>query len=68
MRVTVNGEARQLPAGATAAHAAALVGVGPGDRGVALAVDGAVVPKGAWAATALTEGCAVEVVRAAAGG
>lgn len=68
MRVLLNGAWRDLPEGATAADAAAVLGVSAGERGVAVAVDGAVVPSSAWVATALEDGCAVEVVRAAAGG
>lgn len=36
--------------------------------GVALAVDGVVVPRGAWAATPLRTGDAVEIVTAVQGG
>lgn len=68
MRVAVNGEARDLPAGATVADAAALVGVGPADPGVAAALDGDVVPRACWDGTPLREGARLEVVRAAAGG
>jgi len=38
------------------------------DRGVAVAVDGEVVPRGAWAATALADETRVEVVMAVQGG
>ncbi|MEQ8833287.1 MAG: sulfur carrier protein ThiS [Miltoncostaeaceae bacterium] len=68
MRVRLNGDWQTLPEGATAADAAAVVGVRPGDRGVAVAVDGAVVPAAGWGEVVLAEGCTVEVVRAAAGG
>jgi len=67
-RVIVNGRPRTLPDGATAADAAALHGVSAADRGVAVAVDGAVIPRAEWSATELHDGQAVEVVRAAAGG
>ncbi len=68
MRVIVNGTDAELPAGATVADAAETRGVTPADRGVAVAVDGEVVPKAEWGTTALADGAAVEVVRAAAGG
>lgn len=68
MRVVVNGTAIELAAGATAADAAMTRDVTPADRGVAVAVDGEVVPKAEWSTTALCDGAAVEVVRAAAGG
>lgn len=38
------------------------------DRGVAVAVDGMVVPRGAWAATPLADEARVEVVMAVQGG
>jgi sulfur carrier protein len=37
-------------------------------RGVAVALDGAIVPRSQWASTSLTEGATIEVVTAAAGG
>jgi len=38
------------------------------DRGIAVAVDGEVVPRGAWAATVLADETRVEVVMAVQGG
>ena len=40
----------------------------PSPRGVAVAVDGAVVPRSAWVTTVVAPGAAVEIVTAAAGG
>lgn len=37
-------------------------------RGVAVAVDGAIVPRSQWSESTLREGAVVEVVTAAAGG
>lgn len=68
MRFAVNGTERDLADGATVADAAALVGVRAGERGVAAALDGEVVPAGRWEQTHIHEGARVEVVRAAAGG
>lgn len=68
MRIALNGDERELPPGATVAEAAALIGVGPDDGGVAAALDGRVVPRERWAATSVPEGGRLEVVRAAAGG
>jgi sulfur carrier protein len=68
VRVALNGDVRELPAGATVADAAALVGVGAGDRGVAAAVDGEVVPRERWGETPVSPGARLEIVRAAAGG
>jgi sulfur carrier protein len=66
--VRVNGDPLDLPAGATVADAVARLGVAEAERGVAAALDGDVVPRSAWPGTALREGAALEVVRAAAGG
>ena len=68
MHVTLNGSERTLAESATVADAAALVGVRPGEPGVAVALEGRVVPGGHWTATRVHEGARVEVVRAAAGG
>ncbi len=68
MVVTVNGERRELPAGATVESVVELFGGAPGGRGVAVAVSGEVVPRGAWAITELTEGARIEVVAAVQGG
>lgn len=66
MQVWINGDARELasPASVTdALDAAELPQVG-----VAVAVDGEVVPRAAWASTALVEGARVEVLTAVQGG
>jgi len=68
VRIILNGAERELPAGSTVADAAALAGTRFGEPGVALALEGLVVPGGLWAATPVHEGARVEVVRAAAGG
>lgn len=68
MRVEVNGEAVDLPAGSSAEDAALGAGIDPARRGVAVAVDGEVVPRGQLADTELGEGQRVEVVAAIQGG
>lgn len=68
MTIRLNGEERELPTGATVAAAAALLDVNEDSRGVAVAVDGEVVPRGAWAGTVLSDGARVEVVTAIQGG
>ena len=66
--VTLNGAPRNLPEGATVQDAIEAVGA-PGDgRGVAVALDGEVVPRGEWSATMLIEGREVEVLHAVQGG
>src|SRR5215212_4288772 len=68
MRVEINGEPRLLSDGATLADAVRESGAGEGGRGVAVALDGEVVPHGEWAETRLTEGAGVEVLAAIQGG
>jgi sulfur carrier protein len=67
MRIELNGESVELAAGASVAHAVDALGADSA-RGVAVAVDGEVVPRSAWAATALSEGQQVEVLHAVQGG
>ena len=67
--ITVNGTPREAPAGGTvAALVDELDGLPPDGRGVAVAVDGEVVPRGSWGASALSDGARVEVVGAVQGG
>ncbi len=68
MNVTVNGEPREVGAGATVASVVEMLDVTPGARGVAVAVDGEVVSRGQWADTPLCDGSRVEVVAAIGGG
>jgi sulfur carrier protein len=68
MNVTVNGEPRELPTGATVASVVELLDVTPGARGVAVAIDGEVVTRSQWPRTELRDGALVEVVAAIQGG
>jgi sulfur carrier protein len=65
-QATVNGEVRELPTGTTLD--AVVRGLTARSSGVAAAVNGAVVPRGQWASTALDDGDEVEVLTAAQGG
>jgi sulfur carrier protein len=66
--VTLNGAPRTLPDGATVRDAIEAAGA-PGDgRGVAVALDGEVLPRGEWSATTLHDGREVEVLHAVQGG
>jgi sulfur carrier protein len=66
MKVTINGELHTWPGGKSLAEAvAALTSAG---SGVAAAVNGEVVRRGAWATTQLAEGDQVEVLTAVQGG
>jgi sulfur carrier protein len=66
MNVLVNGEPTELASGATVE--AVLATLELPDRGVAVAVDAEVVPRGEWPAHKLSEGARVEVLRAIQGG
>ena len=66
--VTLNGEPRELPDRATIEAAVHAAGIADGGRGVAVAVDGEVVPRGEWPRTELREGQQVEVLHAVQGG
>ena len=68
MIVELNGDRVELAEGASVADAVAAVGADSGRRGVAVAVDGEVVPRGGWDQTRLAEGQRVEVVEAIQGG
>ncbi len=68
MRVELNGEPRELPASATLADAVRESGTDGEARGVAVALDGEVIPRGEWDTTPLRDGQAVEVLAAIQGG
>ncbi|GIF63456.1 thiamine biosynthesis protein ThiS [Asanoa ishikariensis] len=65
MTLTVNGQAVEVAAPVTVAE---LVAARTDQRRIAVARNGEVVPRSAWAATALTEGDEVEILAAVAGG
>ena len=68
MRVVLNGDEAVLEDGATVAVAVASLDLPASGRGVAVAVDAEVVPRGEWAQTLLYEGARVEILRAIQGG
>ena len=68
LSVVLNGEAHQLPDGATVLDAVRAVGASADGRGVAAAVDGEVVPRGEWESRPLTGDERVEVLQAVQGG
>ncbi|HVC07672.1 MAG TPA: sulfur carrier protein ThiS [Solirubrobacterales bacterium] len=68
MRIELNGKAHELGAGATLDAAVGASGARPDARGVAVAVDGEVVPRAQWPVTVLREGQRVEVLAAIQGG
>jgi sulfur carrier protein len=68
MIVAVNGTATELPEGATLAGVLAELKIPEPARGVAVAVQGEVVPRREWMSLALRDGDHVEVVSAIQGG
>ena len=66
--VTLNGESRRLPDPPTVSTAVREAGAAEEGRGVAVAVDGEVVPRGQWEGLELREGQQVEVLQAVQGG
>ncbi len=66
MDVIVNGEPRALPEGATVAMVLAQLDLP--ERGIAVALDREVIPRGQWDRTVLGDGSRLEVVRAVQGG
>lgn len=66
MELTVNGTGRTLAGGSTVADLVRTVT--EQERGLAIAVNGEVVPRGGWSATVLRDGDRVEVLSAAQGG
>jgi len=68
LRIELNGQALVLPEDATLDAAVRASGAGEGGRGVAVALDGEVVPRSEWERTPLREGQAVEVLAAIQGG
>jgi sulfur carrier protein len=67
-QIVLNGEAQELPEGATVESAVMATGAPANGRGVAVAVDGEVVPRGEWSTTTVSEGQQVEVLHAVQGG
>jgi thiazole synthase len=68
MRIELNGEQAIVPDGASVAVAVQAAGQNGRRHGVAVAVNGEVVPRSEWEATVLIEGQQVEVVAAIQGG
>jgi sulfur carrier protein len=66
--IYLNGEPRELAPGSTVAELVEQLGGAHDGRGVAVALDGEVVPFSAWAATTITDGARIEVVAAVQGG
>lgn len=68
MKIELNGQPMDVQADANLADAVAATGADPGQRGIAVAVDGEVVPRSEWQTTTIREGQMVEVLQAVQGG
>ena len=68
MNVTVNGEQREVRAGATIGGLVTELGAPADGRGVAVALGGEVVPRSRWEEVELSAGDRVEVLVAVGGG
>ena len=68
MTVIVNGQAAEVAAGETVAGVLASLGHAPSGPGIAVALNGEVVPRGAWATTSLDDHDRLEVLGASRGG
>ena len=68
MRILLNGEPRELRDPATVADAVDASGAPKSRAGVAVAVEGEVVPRSRWSDRALADGEHVEVLQAVQGG
>ena len=66
--ITVNGKPSELDAGTTVAALLVALEVPAEGRGVAVAVDAEVVPRGQWDTHVVADGAQVEVVTAVQGG
>ncbi|MGH2821186.1 MAG: sulfur carrier protein ThiS [Actinomycetota bacterium] len=68
MKIIVNGESTELEPGATVLDVIERVGRDPSVRGVAVALNGQVVPRSSWNETQVSEEDRVEVLSAVQGG
>lgn len=68
MEIRLNGERIDVPEGRTLGALLDGLGVKADTKGVAVAVNDAVVPKRKWDATGLEPGDAVEIIHAVQGG
>jgi sulfur carrier protein len=66
--IQLNGNPYDGAAGQTVADVLALLDLAPDARGVAVAVDGEVVPRAGWTTFAIADGARVEVLTAMQGG
>jgi sulfur carrier protein len=68
VKVTINGTEEELAGGATVRDIVSKFRGDQAGRGIAVAVNGEVVPRGVWEKSSLSEGDRVEVLGATQGG
>jgi sulfur carrier protein len=68
MQVMINGQQQEFGAGATVASVIRSMQGPPEGRGIAVALQGEVIPRSAWHSTELSDGDRIEVVVAVQGG
>ncbi len=68
MKVHINGQEKNLPQNATVLHVLDVLNIPHDRQGIAVAVQGAVVPRSTWTSQHIQDGDAIEVVTAAQGG
>jgi sulfur carrier protein len=66
--ILLNGERSEVRPGETVSAVLARLGLPPAARGIAVAVDGEVVPRASWEMFALEDDARVEVLTAMQGG
>ena len=68
MTIRLNGQDSEVRTGETVAAVLVRLGLSLDARGVAVAVDGEIVPRAAWESFELSDGARVEVLTAMQGG
>jgi len=68
MEIILNGEPRQITDGLDVRDMLSAIDLDPEQKGIAVAVNAAVVPRGNWASTQILEGDQVDVIHAVQGG
>ena len=68
MKIILNGHSSDVRGGESVLAAIEQLGLPPDARGVAVAVDGEVIPRARWEDVRLREGARVEVLSAMQGG
>jgi sulfur carrier protein len=67
LSIRINGDPRSV-ASATVSELLAEVGLSPARPGIAVAIEGALVPRAAWGETRIEDGQTVEIITASQGG